>query len=140
MKTIIFRLVLGLYALMAFTILGVVHIFLPDAYFKAIQYPLWDAADPVQWEMVQLIGGGYVAIGIGAALVWLRPERNLDLFRVVLISGVIGVSVVTYTILIGVAPPVVWFNTVIPYSVMLLVMILTYPWAAARAYPSETRA
>lgn len=139
MKSAIFKIVLAFYSFMVFIILGLVHIFFPDAYFKAIEYPLWDASDPVQWEMVRLIGGGYVAIGLGGALVWLRPERNVDLFRVMLASGLIGVLVVAYTITIGVAPPIVWLNTVVPYSIMLAVMAVTYPWAAARSYRSADR-
>lgn len=134
MKNKIFKSVLGLYGFMAFTILGVVHIFMPDAYFAAIDYPLWDPADPVQREMVELIGGGYVAQGVGAALVLLRPARNVDLFRMLLLAGSIGVAVVIYTILIGVAPQVVWFNTVIPYTVMLAIMAFCFPWNEARQY------
>lgn len=139
MKRIIFKGVLGLYTVMVFAILGIAHIFFPDAYFQAVNYPLWDPADDAQREMVQLIGGGYVAMGIGGALIWLRPERNVDLFRVLLIGGTISVLVVAYTILIGVAPAIVWYNTVIPYAAMLTIMAFSYPWAEARTHHAAAK-
>jgi hypothetical protein len=132
------RIALRIYAFLAFVPLGLMHVFMPDTYFAAIKYEVWDPEDPVQWEMVRLIGSFFIALAFGAWRVSVEPLRNRDLFIVLLIAMFLTVSVVAYTISIGVAPPAVWWNTVLPYSVLWVLLISWYPWreAAARLSPA----
>ncbi len=130
----IFRVAITIYALMALIPLGIMHVFFPDQYFSMIQYKLWDPNDPVQREMVELIGSFFIAVSLGAWRVRRDILRNRDLFIVLIAASVMTEAVVVYTILIGVAPHAVWFNTILPYGVLLLTMVTCYPWRDASRY------
>lgn len=133
-RLMVFRVVIYLYAIMAFIPLGIMHVFFPDQYFSMINYKAWNPNDPGQREMVELVGAFFIAQSLGAWRVGREPLRNRDLFLVLMATMVMTAVVVGYTITIGVAPQVVWFNTILPYSIMLIIMAFCYPWREAVRY------
>ena len=135
----IFKFALYLFAILAFVPLGVVHIFFQDFYFEAIHYELYDPNDPVQTETVQLIGAFFIALSVAAVMVGRNILGNRDLLIVILLSLAMTGMVVAYTVIIGVAPFVVWFNTVTPYTILLLLMLWGYPWRAAAEHLAKAK-
>ena len=87
--------------------------------------------------MVELIGSFFIAVSLGAWLVRRDVLRNRDLFIVLVAASIMTEAVVIYTIMIGVAPYAVWFNTILPYGVLLLTMVTCYPWGDSTRYGTK---